>query len=200
MGRSVPSDRLAQALTRQEPLIDDGLHEADRLYAATLAAARRTGNVATELELAGDSDPEPAWKNAAAALRRAEVAIRAAAQMLPEAPEDTSMRRRRMISIGALMMDRSRRVATWSGSPLPLTRLEFDMLSALAERPGEVLGNEVLLREVWGYAARPRTRTICSHASRLRRALKDAGAHCVMIDNAWGIGYRLVLTDGTAAD
>ena len=48
-----------------------------------------------------------------------------------------------------------------------------------------------LLRDVWGYRADARTRTLDSHASRLRRKLALAGAaDCVL--NVWGVGYRLL--------
>jgi DNA-binding response OmpR family regulator len=44
---------------------------------------------------------------------------------------------------------------------------------------------------VWGFVALGRTRTLDSHASRLRRKLTVAGAEdCVL--NVWGVGYRLL--------
>ena len=48
-----------------------------------------------------------------------------------------------------------------------------------------------LLRDVWGYRVAGRTRTLDSHASRLRRKLRDAGATVELVDNVWGVGYRL---------
>jgi DNA-binding response OmpR family regulator len=47
------------------------------------------------------------------------------------------------------------------------------------------------LRDVWGYRVPGRTRTLDSHASRLRRKLRDAGAGTEIVDNVWGVGYRL---------
>src|SRR5438093_130401 len=48
-----------------------------------------------------------------------------------------------------------------------------------------------VLREVWGFRSLGRTRTLDSHASRLRRKLARAGAvDCVL--NVWGVGYRLI--------
>jgi two-component system response regulator PrrA len=85
-----------------------------------------------------------------------------------------------------------RRAAFWDTVPLPLTRREFDLLAALAERPGEVHTKADLLRMFWGYAGRTsRTRTVDSHASRLRRTLHSAGAPGATVVNVWGIGYRL---------
>jgi DNA-binding response OmpR family regulator len=61
----------------------------------------------------------------------------------------------------------------------------------LASEPERVFTKEQLLREVWGYMSLGRTRTLDSHASRLRRKLRQAGAGpCVV--NIWGVGYRLL--------
>ena len=48
-----------------------------------------------------------------------------------------------------------------------------------------------LLRDVWGYRVPGRTRTLDSHASRLRRKLREAGGGTELVDNVWGVGYRL---------
>jgi DNA-binding response OmpR family regulator len=53
---------------------------------------------------------------------------------------------------------------------------------------------EELLREVWGFRSLGRTRTLDSHASRLRRKLSAAGGDFVR--NVWGVGYSL-LNDST---
>lgn len=169
--------------------------EADRLYAETMAAARRAGRVAADLERAAAGAGQPAWQTAASSCRRAEASLRTAAQTIPEVPPDTPADPRRAIVLGALSIDRARRAAFWADAPLALTRLEFDLLVALAEHPGEVVTKEDLLRRVWGYAGRARTRTVDSHASRLRRTLYDAGAAGTTIVNVWGIGYRLAVDE-----
>ena len=111
-------------------------------------------------------------------------------------PVDAAAEPRRALVIDPLSIDRLRRVAFWEGRPLTLTRLEFDLLVALAERAGEVMHKDDLLRQVWGYAGRvTRTRTVDSHASRLRRSLIAVGAPGTIIVNVWGIGYRLVVPD-----
>jgi DNA-binding response OmpR family regulator len=48
-----------------------------------------------------------------------------------------------------------------------------------------------LLRDVWGFRSRGRTRTLDSHACRLRHKLSAAG-DARFVDNVWGVGYRLV--------
>ncbi len=180
------------------PRIDEA--EADRLYAQAMAAARRAARVAQGLERAA-AGCHPGWQVATSAARRAEASLRTAAGAIPEVPPDGSADPRRVMIIGALSIDRARRAAFWSEAPLVLTRLEFDLLVALAEHPGDVVTKQDLLRRVWGYVGRARTRTVDSHASRLRRALHDAGAPGVTVVNVWGIGYRLCIgePEGAAA-
>lgn len=175
--------------------------EADRLYAEALATARRAARVATDLERIAGHALQPGWQLAATSARRAEAALRAAAEAIPELPLDLPPAdRHRAIVLGPLSIDRLRRIAFWGGSALALTRLEFDLLVALAERPGEVVSKEDLMRRVWGYSGRvTRTRTVDSHTSRLRRTLLDAGSGATTIVNVWGVGYRLMVADSEDA-
>jgi DNA-binding response OmpR family regulator len=64
-------------------------------------------------------------------------------------------------------------------------------LLRLAVDPERVFTKEQLLREVWGFRSTGRTRTLDSHASRLRRKLAAAGG-CGYVVNVWGVGYRLM--------
>lgn len=64
------------------------------------------------------------------------------------------------------------------------------MLLVLATQLDRVFTKEELLATIWGHTGLTRTRTLDSHASRLRRKLKKAGAEGMVI-NCWGIGYRL---------
>ncbi len=74
---------------------------------------------------------------------------------------------------------------------ITLSAKEFDLLARLAHEPHRVFTKEELLREVWGFRALGRTRTLESHASRLRRKLcVEEGDHFVV--NVWGVGYRLL--------
>ncbi len=92
---------------------------------------------------------------------------------------------------GDLMVDRpTRRVRVRDVSVL-LSAKEFELVAKLASEPYRVFTKEELLREVWGYRALGRTRTLESHASRVRKKL------CVdpsdrFIVNVWGVGYRML--------
>jgi DNA-binding response OmpR family regulator len=82
-----------------------------------------------------------------------------------------------------------RRVAV-GGREVALAKKEFALLRALAADPTRVFTKEELLNTVWGYRGPSKTRTLDSHASRLRRKLDPENGRYVV--NCWGIGYRLV--------
>lgn len=83
------------------------------------------------------------------------------------------------------------RVARVDGHRLSLAQMEFELLLTLAREPDRVFTKTELLRDVWGYRVTGRTRTVDSHASRLRRKLREAGASVELVTNVWGVGYRL---------
>jgi DNA-binding response OmpR family regulator len=75
---------------------------------------------------------------------------------------------------------------TVRGLPVALAAKEYELLVKLATQPMRVFTKDELLRDVWGFRSRGRTRTLDSHASRLRRKLALAGAEdCVL--NVWGV-------------
>lgn len=96
----------------------------------------------------------------------------------------------RLLEVGSLLIDTSARAASLNGRALVLRRLEFELLAHLARDPERVFSREELLRTIWGYRSSGSTRTVDSHASRLRRKLDADGAERWVI-NVWGIGYRL---------
>jgi DNA-binding response OmpR family regulator len=91
---------------------------------------------------------------------------------------------------GRLVVDPESRRATVGDVSLQLARKEFALLALLAAHPDRVFTKEELLAAIWDHTGPSRTRTLDSHASRLRRKLRKAGAEG-MIVNSWGIGYRL---------
>ena len=63
------------------------------------------------------------------------------------------------------------------------------------EDPEPVFKKEELLRDVWGFRSLGRTRTLDSHANRLRRKLNRSPETAYILD-VWGVDYRLVATAG----
>ena len=99
-------------------------------------------------------------------------------------------RRRGRLQIGELSVDPITRRVRVADRDVQLANKEFALLRALAAEPHRVFTKEELLRDVWGFRSMGRTRTLDSHASRLRRKLDPDGARYVF--NCWGIGYRLL--------
>jgi DNA-binding response OmpR family regulator len=93
------------------------------------------------------------------------------------------------VVVGELLIDRAARRVTVSGVPVALAAKEYELLVKLAGEPSRVFTKEQLLREVWDFRSLGRTRTLDSHASRLRRKLAAAGGDFVR--NVWGVGYSL---------
>jgi DNA-binding response OmpR family regulator len=91
---------------------------------------------------------------------------------------------------GEIVVDPSRR-KVWVGErEVALSNKEFGLLRVLAGDPSRVFSKRELLEAVWGYRSPARTRTLDSHASRLRRKLDPEHGRYVV--NAWGFGYRLI--------
>jgi DNA-binding response OmpR family regulator len=80
------------------------------------------------------------------------------------------------------------------GRRVQLSQKEYELLLRLAREPERVFTKAELLRDVWGYRVPARTRTLDSHASRLRRKLREAGSPEELVENVWGVGYRLAGT------
>jgi DNA-binding response OmpR family regulator len=96
-----------------------------------------------------------------------------------------------LLAVRDLEIDLSSRVVRVGGLVVRLSAKEFDLLVALAEDPERVFRKDELLRDVWGFRSLGRTRTLDSHASRLRRKLNPNGEGAYVV-NVWGVGYRLV--------
>lgn len=92
---------------------------------------------------------------------------------------------------GRITADLATRTVTVGDVTVTLAGKEYELLLKLMTDATRVFTKEQLLREVWGFRSLGRTRTLDSHASRLRRKLGAAGAGPVVV-NVWGVGYRLM--------
>ena len=77
-----------------------------------------------------------------------------------------------------------------AGKPLDLTRIEFGLLRALADRAGEPVTRAALLQQVWGISFDPGTNMVDVHIRRLRRKV-DAPFEVPLIQTIRGSGYAL---------
>jgi DNA-binding response OmpR family regulator len=99
-------------------------------------------------------------------------------------------RQRGRLRVGDLEIDPAAREARLRGRRIELAAKEFALLRTLASAPTQVFTKEELLKDVWGFRSLGSTRTLDSHACRLRAKLGGAGDRFVV--NVWGVGYCLV--------
>jgi DNA-binding response OmpR family regulator len=92
---------------------------------------------------------------------------------------------------GPITADLATRTVTVGQDQIALAGKEYELLLKLMTDPTRVFTKEQLLRDVWGFRSLGRTRTLDSHASRLRRKL-SAAAPGLFVVNVWGVGYRLL--------
>ena len=110
--------------------------------------------------------------------------IRALIRRTAGQPED-------VIVAGDLVIDRPTRRVHVRDTSVLLSAKEFELVVKLASQPHKVWTKEELLREVWGFRALGRTRTLESHASRVRKKLCVAPDDRFVV-NVWGVGYRML--------
>jgi DNA-binding response OmpR family regulator len=99
-------------------------------------------------------------------------------------------RRSGPLRVGEIVVDPGRHRVWVGGREVRLSKKEFSLLRILSTDPHRVFSKRELLGEVWGYRTPTKTRTLDSHASRLRRKLDPEQARFVI--NCWGVGYRLL--------
>lgn len=97
---------------------------------------------------------------------------------------------REPVRLGKLLIDTEARRAFVGEAEVGFRAREFELLAMLASEPNRVFTKQELMRRVWGCEALPSSRTLDSHASRLRVALRRAGAEGLVV-NCHGVGYKL---------
>lgn len=101
----------------------------------------------------------------------------------------------RHITVGDLHIDTAARAVELNGTPVRLSRREFDVLVTIAADPAKVFSKTELARTIWG-TTHLSGRTVESHVTRLRRRLGDAGA-TDLLHTRWGQGWALLDTATT---
>jgi two-component system response regulator MtrA len=96
------------------------------------------------------------------------------------------------INVGALRIDLAEHRVEVGDTTLELTRVEFELLAALARKPGVVRTRSWLTEHVLDPGGDVTERALDAHVSRLRKKLGPA----VRIETVWGIGYRLAVGGG----
>ena len=96
----------------------------------------------------------------------------------------------RIIERGKLRMHPERHACTWDANPVTLTVTEFQILEALAQRPGVAKSRDALMHAVYDDQVYVDDRTIDSHIKRLRTKLKTVDDGFNAIETLYGVGYR----------
>ncbi len=96
------------------------------------------------------------------------------------------------VDVAELSIDPQGREAHLAGTPLVLTRKEFDLLLYLAQRPGQVVSKRDLLADVWNLPWGGGDRTVDVHVSWLRRKLGESAAEPRFLHSVRGVGVKLV--------
>ncbi len=102
----------------------------------------------------------------------------------PEEPQPETL------EVGDLSIDVAGHVVHRGDEVIPLTPLEFDLLSCLARRPWQVFSREALLERVWGYRHAADTRLVNVHVQRLRSKVERDPEHPEVVLTVRGVGYK----------
>jgi two-component system response regulator MtrA len=95
-----------------------------------------------------------------------------------------------LLTIGDLAIDVAAHQVLRAGKQIALTRLEFDLLVALAKEPGRVFSRDALLSEVWGYRHSTDTRLVNVHVQRLRAKIEHDAERPEIVVTVRGVGYK----------
>jgi DNA-binding response OmpR family regulator len=93
------------------------------------------------------------------------------------------------VRVATLELDPQSHEVWLEGAPVHLSKKEFALARMLASAPTRTFTRDELLREVWGFQSPGATRTLDTHAHRLRHKL--SGGPVAFVVNVWGVGYRL---------
>ena len=103
------------------------------------------------------------------------------------------------LSVAGIEFDSGARTAVCNGVELDLTNVEFELLGALMEAPGQILTREHLTEAVLDRRFNPFDRSLDMHVSRLRRKLDDAANLGDQIKTIRSVGYQLAVPVAPAA-
>lgn len=101
-----------------------------------------------------------------------------------------------VLTADPLRLDLGRREVWLDGQPVTCTGAEFEILAALAGRPGRVFTRQELLNRTSGAERESTTRTIDVHVRNLRKKIEPRPDRPVHLLTVIGVGYKLRGRDG----
>jgi len=96
-----------------------------------------------------------------------------------------------VLPIETLILDRARVAVIWHAHVIPISLAEFNILEALARRPGVVKTRNDLMDVAQGEYSEACDRSIDAHMKRIRAKLRVANSNVDPIVGVYGLGYRL---------
>jgi two-component system alkaline phosphatase synthesis response regulator PhoP len=97
----------------------------------------------------------------------------------------------RTLSYEGLRLDPSRRLVTLNGQTVDLTRIEFDLMSALMSSPEHVFTRGELIETALSFDYEGMERSLDTHIKNLRRKIEPDPKNPQYIQTVYSIGYRL---------
>ncbi len=113
------------------------------------------------------------------------------------APQTTSAPETPLMRHGLLVLEKEERQVSVNDAEIGLTAIEFEILSALMERPKIVYTRERILEKAYKDNIHVSDRTIDSHIRNIRAKLA-AGGCCDAIETVHGVGFRLGPCENTS--
>ena len=95
-----------------------------------------------------------------------------------------------MLSVGDVSIDVAGHLVKRDGKAINLTRLEFDLLVALARRPHQAFSRQMLLEQVWGYRYPAEKRLVNTRVQQLRAKVERNPEHPEIVLTVRGVGYK----------
>ena len=97
-----------------------------------------------------------------------------------------------ILSVGGLSIDLEKRIVSLEGDQLPVTPLEYHLLTLFLKNPGKVLTTQYILKEIYGVGYGTDTQALRALMAGLRRKIEPTPAKPRYILTEIGVGYRLV--------
>lgn len=94
-------------------------------------------------------------------------------------------------TVGNLKIDTSRFEVFVDGRQVDLTKKEFQIVSLLSQRPGEVYTSDEIIEHVWGMGYLNSSISIPTHIRHIREKIEADPAHPKTLQTVWRFGYRL---------
>lgn len=111
--------------------------------------------------------------------------IRSQERFIKNISQNLEQQNEQVIEVAQIRIDKNTRIVTFKGEEVALTKMEFDLLVLLAEKPGRAYSRDEILNKVWGFENFPTTRTVDTHVLQLRNKFSDE-----LIETVRGVGYR----------